>query len=158
ILPISYCAIPWMAYAAFRIGRRFADGLWLGFWPSFMVMSCIQYQTLYSALLAAPIWLRTLRMQPRGRRAALILHTVPGFGVLLLICGWRLGPVPPVILEARRERVTYWNETPASMLHYLLLRPDPNWTDELNATEGSVFGELSSYVGPLVLVLALLSL
>ena len=88
----------------------------------------------------------------------MLLHTLAAIGVFLLICGWRLSTVLLVILDDKRERVTFWDETPSAMLHYLLYRPGPNWTDDFNAARGSMFGELSCYVGPLVLVLALLSL
>ena len=158
VLPMSYCSVPWLAYFSFRIGRRFSDGLWLGFWSSFVVMNGIQYMSIYALPLTASIWVRSLRVQPRGRRWDLIVHTLAAIGVFLLICGWRLCTVLLVILDDKRERVTFWDETPLAMLHYLLYRPGPNWTDDFNAAQGSMFGDLSCYVGPLVLVLALLSL
>ena len=30
---MSYCSLPWLAFFAYRIGWRFSDGVWLGFWP-----------------------------------------------------------------------------------------------------------------------------
>ena len=136
VLPMSYCSVPWLAYFAFRVGRRFSDGLWLGFWSSFVVMNGIQYMSLYAVPLTASIWLRAFRMQPRGRRRAMILHTLAAIGVFLLICGWRLSTVLLVILDDKRERVTYWDVSPSAMLHYLLYRPGPNWTDDFNAAAG----------------------
>ena len=53
VLPMSYCSVPWLAYFAFRIGRRFSDGLWLGFWMAFVVMNGIQYMSLYAVPLTA---------------------------------------------------------------------------------------------------------
>ena len=61
------------------------------------------------------------------------LHTLAAVGVFLLICGWRLSTVLLVMLDDKRERVTYWDESPSAMLHYLLYRPGPNWTDDFNA-------------------------
>jgi len=158
VLAMSYCSVPWLAYFVCRIGRRFSDGLWLGFWMAFVVMNGIQYLSLYAIPTTAMIWLRALRVQPRERRAGLLIHTLAALGVCLLICGWRLSTIAFVLLDDKRERVTYWDETPSSLLHYLLFRPGPNWTADFTAAEGSMFGDLSCYVGPLVLGLALLSL
>ena len=123
ILPMSYCSVPWLAYYAYRIGRRFSDGLSLGFWLAFGVMNGIQYSNLYAGPLTAMIWVRAFRVQPPGRRSALLLHTMAALGLFLLLCGWRLSTVLLVLLDDRRERVTYWDETPFTMLHYLLTRP-----------------------------------
>ncbi len=158
VLAMSFCSVPWLAYFACRIGRRFSDGLWLGFWMGFVVMNGIQYITLYAAPLTAMIWARSFRLQPRERRGAILIHTLAALGVCLLICGWRLVTILLVILDDKRERVTFWDETPFTMLHYLLFRPGPNWTSDFSAAEGSMFGDLSCYVGPLVLGLVLLSL
>ncbi len=158
ILAMSYCSVPWLALFAFRIGRRFSDGLSLGFWMGFVVMNGIQYISLYAVPFTAMIWARAVRVQPREGRGRLILHTVAAVGTCLLICGWRLSTVLLVLLDDKRERVTFWDETPLTLLHYLLHRPAPNWTDEFNAALGTTFGELTCYVGPLVVGLALLSL
>ncbi len=158
IVAMSYCSVPWLAYFAYRIGRRFSDGLWLGFWMAFIVVNCVQYLGLYAVPLTALIWTRAFRVQPPERRVALLLHTLAAVGMFLMICGWRLSTVLLVFLGDKRERVTFWDETPATLLHYLLYRPGPNWTELFNAAQGSMFGDLSCYVGPLVLGLALLSL
>lgn len=158
VLAMSYCSLPWLAYYAYRIGRRFSDGLWLGFWMAFAVMNGIQYLNLYAAPVTAMIWARAFRVQPGERRGGMLLHTLAAMGVFLLICGWRLSTVLLVLLDDKRERVTYWDETPSTMLYYLLFRPKPNWTADFNAALGSMFGELSCYVGLVVLGLALLSL
>jgi len=158
ILAMSYCSVPWLAYFAFRIGRSLADGLWLGFWGAFVVMNGIQYMSVYAAPLTAAIGLRALRVQPAGRRAALVLNAVAAAGMFLLLCGWRLSTVLLVLLEDRRERVTSWNESIASLLNCLIQRPRPGWTKEFDAAMGVVFGELTCYVGPIVLALAVASL
>ena len=158
VMAMSYCSVPWLALFAYRIGRRLSDGLWLGFWMGFMVMNGIQYMTLYAIPFTAMIWFRSLRMQPRALRGKLLVHTLAALGVCLLIGGWRLYTVLLVLLDDKGERVTYWDESPASMLHYLLFRPAPNWNEAIDAAQGSMFGELSGYVGPVVLGLALVSL
>jgi hypothetical protein len=158
ILPMSYCVVPWLALNAFRIGRRYSDGLWLGFWLAFTIMNGIQYLILYSVPLTGLIWLRALRLQPSDRRRAFWNHTFAAAGVFLLLCGWRLSTMLVVLLEDQRESVTYWDETPLSMLRYLISRPEPGWNERLSAAAGSVFGELNCYVGLLVVALAILSL
>ncbi len=157
VLAMSYCSVPWLALA-YRIGRKLSDGLWMGFWMGFMVMNGIQYITLYALPFAAMIWFRSLRMQRTAQRGRPLIHTLAALGVCLLICGWRLVTILLVLLDDKRERVTFWDESPATLLHYLLLRPAPNWNEAFDAAQGSMFGELSSYVGPVVLGLAVLSL
>jgi hypothetical protein len=158
VLAMSYCSVPWLAYFTFRIGRRFSDGLWLGFWIAFVVMNGIQYLSVYAAPLTAMIWIRSFRLQPNGRRLALLIHTAASFGVFFLLCGWRLSTTLVVLLEDKRERVTFWDENPISMLHYLLYRPGPGWNTAFTAAAGSAFGELTCYIGPVVLSLTLVSL
>src|SRR5271157_2176511 len=93
VLAMSYCSVPWLAYFACRIGRRFSDGLWLGFWMAFVVMNGIQYLSLYAIPTTFMIWLRALRMQPRERRAGLLVHSLAALGVCLLIFGWTLNTI-----------------------------------------------------------------
>jgi hypothetical protein len=158
VLAMSYCSLPWLAYFAFRIGRRLSDGLWLGFWLAFVVMNGIQYLSLYAGGLTAIIWMRALRIQPQKLRVSLLLHTIAAVGVFFLVSGWRLSTVLLVLSEDKREHVTHWDETPFSMIQYLLIRPKPGWNLELTAAAGSVFAELTCYVGPVVFSLALVSL
>jgi hypothetical protein len=158
VLAMSYCSLPWLAYFSFQIGRRFSDGVWLGFWLAFAALNGIQYASLYAGALMSMICLRALRVQPMERRVSLLRHAMAAIGILFLLSGWRLSTMLLVLSEDKRERVTYWDETPISMLHYLLLRPAPGWNRELSANVGSIFGELSCYVGPVVLSLVLISL
>ena len=157
VLAMSYCSLPWLAYFAYRIGSRFSDGVWLGFWLAFMVMNGIQYLSLYAVALTALIWIRALRVQQRERRVRMLLHTMAAVGAFLLLAGWRLSTVLLVLSDDKRERVTAWDETPLAMVHYLISRPTPGWNLELSANAGAVFGELTCYVGPVVLSLALVS-
>ncbi len=157
VLAMSYCALPWLAYFAFRIGGRFHDGAWLGFWLAFVVINGIQYLSVYAAILMTLICVRAFRVQPADRRAPLLLNAMAAIGVFFLLSGWRLITVLLVISEDKRERVTYWDESPFSVLHYLLTRPAPGWNLELDRSFGNIFTELSCYVGPVVLSLALVS-
>jgi hypothetical protein len=158
ILVMSYCSLPWLFHFAFRIGQRFSSGLWLGFWMAFAVMNGIQYMTLYAVPILAAIWTRALRVQPRAQCRELLDHTVAALGIFLLLCGWRLSTVFLVLLDDKRERVTYWDESPLAAFHYLLARPAPNWPEELPGGFHHVYLDLSCYVGPVVVLLGLASL
>jgi hypothetical protein len=158
VMAMSYCSVPWLAYFACQIGRRFSDGLWLGFWMAFGVLNGIQYLTLYAVPLIAMIWLRSLRVaQPVGY-SRVLSNTLGAVGVFFLLCGWRLSTVFLVLLDDKRERVTFWDETPIALLHELLLRPRPGWNLDFDAASGTTFAELTCYVGPFVLVLVAASL
>jgi hypothetical protein len=158
IIAMSYCGLPWLAAFAFRIGERFSDGLWLGFWAAFLVMNGIQYLTFYGVLLAILIGIRALRVQPRGHRLRLLVHLLAAAGVFFILCGWRLATVLPVLLEDRRERVTWWDESLVAVLRYLLDRPIPDWSTVIPGRHWAEYMSLTSYVGPVVVVLGLASL
>jgi hypothetical protein len=79
-------------------------------------------------------------------------------GIFLLLCGWRLATTFLVLLDDKRERATFWDESPLAVFHYLLIRPDPNWTDIVPGQFHHVFIELTCYVGPMVVPLAIASL
>jgi hypothetical protein len=158
VLAMSYCSLPWLFHHAFRIGRYFSAGLWLGFWLAFAVLNGIQYVTLYACPILATIWTRALRVQPPGRRRELLVNTVAALGSFWLLCGWRLSTLLLVLLDDKRERVTYWDESPLASLHYLLSRPAPNWPEVLPGRFHHVYLDLSCYVGPIVVGLGLASL
>ncbi len=157
IIAMSYGSLPWLAYHAFRIGEGRAHGCWLGFWMAFTVMNGLQYLSLYAAFFAAAIWVRAIRVQPGGDRAALVRNTLLAVGVFLLIAGWRLATVHAVIREDRREAMTLWDEPPAAVFRHLLVRPEPNWPDAITGQHWAAYVSLTSYVGPVVVALALLS-
>jgi hypothetical protein len=158
VLAMSYGVVPWLAYHAFRIDRGDSDALWLGFWLAFAVMNGIQYLTFYGSLLAGLIWLRTLRLQGRSERVRLAGRTVAAAAMFLALCGWRLAVVLPVLLDDKRERVTFWNESIFSIFRHLITRPDPDWSTALPGRFHARYIDLACYVGPIVLILAFLSL
>ena len=158
IIAMSYCSLPWLVYHAFRIGHRPAEGVWLGFWTAFVVLNGIQYLSLYAAILAGLAWLRALRVQPHGRRVGLLLHIAIAVGTFFLLCGWRFVTVVLVILEDRRDRASYWDESPLSALHFLLDRPGSDWSTSIPWYHLATYIETTCYVGPLVVLLGLASL
>src|SRR5262249_55009094 len=117
-----------------------------------------QYISLYAGPLTALIWTRAIRVQPPQRRGALLLHTLAALGVFFLLCGWRLSTLFLVLLEDKRERVTWWDQSISSILDALLSRPSPDWPSTLSAVGGAMFGDLTCYIGPVVLGLFLMSL
>jgi hypothetical protein len=158
VMVMSFCSVPWLGYFTYRLGRRFADALWLGFWMAFVVLNGIQYVSLYAIPFTAMIWVRALRVERAGRSRLVLPHTLAALGVFLLVCGWRLSTVFLVLLDDKRERVTYWDETPLTTLHCLLLRPRPGWNLDFSPEAGTTFASLACYVGPIVLLLAVASL
>lgn len=158
VIPMSYCSLPWLAFYAFRIGDRFSDGLWLGGWLAFVVMNGIQYLSLYSGLLAALIGLRALRVQPSGHRIRLLTNTLAAVGMFLALSGWRLATVLLVMLDDKRDRASFWDESLVAVYRHLLNRPAPNWSTTIPVRHLASYIETTSYVGPVVVVLALASL
>jgi hypothetical protein len=157
-LAMSYWSLPWLTYGTFRLGDRFAYGLMLGVWLALVVLNGIQYLSLYSGLLMVVIWIRNLRIQNPDRRFCLLVNTLAAAGTCLLLCGWRLATVLPVLAGDLRERITYWDESPLAILHYLVARPAANWPELIPGRHHSDFVSLTSYVGPVVVLLGLVSL
>ncbi|HKI21155.1 MAG TPA: hypothetical protein VKA15_24900, partial [Isosphaeraceae bacterium] len=158
VMAMSYCSVPWLAYYAFRIGERFLDGLALGFWAAFAALNGMQYLSLYAAVLTVLVWMRTLRVGPRAIRKRVLVHTVAALGLFLALCGWRLATTLLVLLDDQRERVTLWDESPWATFGYLLARPAPDWYKIVPGQHHADYVSLVSYVGPVVVLLALLSL
>jgi hypothetical protein len=158
VLAMSYCSVPWLVYYTIRIGDRFFDGLGLGFWLAFTVLNGIQYLSLYGGVLALVFWLRALRLGPRRVRARMLVHTVVALGLFLSLCGWRLATVLPVLRDDQREHFTMWDESPWAAFGYLLARPAPDWYKILPGWHFADYVSLQCYVGPVVALLALVSL
>jgi hypothetical protein len=155
---MSYCTLPWLAYFAFRLDEGFSRGLWLGFWLAFVVLNGIEYVSLYGGVLMAVIWIRSLRVQPPGTRMSLLANTVAAVGLCLALCGWRLATTWLVMKDDKRERVTYWDESIFSIPNYLLARPPVNWYEIIPGQHHADYISLVSYVGPVVVLLGLVSL
>ncbi|AGA30929.1 hypothetical protein [Singulisphaera acidiphila] len=154
-IPMSYCAFPWLIYSAFRVGDRLRDGLWLGFWAAFTVLNGIQYPSLYGLLIAGLVWIRALRVQPKPLRGRLLGHTVAAIGVGLALAGWRLTTTALVMADFPRKWHTAFDASVGEVLDWLLYRPD---STILKAATSTYFWESACYVGPLVILLALISL
>ena len=99
---------------------------WVSGWPSWC-MNGIQYLSLYGAVLAALVWIRALRVQRPEERSRLLVHTLAALGVFLRAL--RLAPGHGLAGDERRlrERITYWDESPSAIFHYLLERPTTEW-------------------------------
>src|SRR5262249_4926831 len=91
-------------------------------------------------------------------RGRLIIHSLAAAGTFFALCGWRLATVLLVLRDDQRERITFWDESPLALLRYLLSRPIPDWPTVLPGRHHADFISLTSYVGPVVVLLALVSL
>ena len=152
---MSYPALPWLLYYVARLDRRPAEGAWLGAWMAFAVLNGINYATVYSALIAAVAWLRGLRERPGPARGRFLAHTALAAGVFLAMAGWRLATTGLVYRDFPRPYKSGSDESVWTMLRNLLARP----TAEAVATEeGVYYWDATCYVGPVVLVLAIVSL
>ncbi len=94
-----------------------------------------------------------LRVQQPDERSRLLVHTLTALGVFLVLCGWRLATVLVVMNDDLRERITFWDESPSVIFHYLLARPKLDWPRELPGPFHAVYIDLICYVGPVVLLL-----
>ncbi|MHB1557762.1 MAG: hypothetical protein ACYC61_09800 [Isosphaeraceae bacterium] len=158
IIAMSYCSLPWVAYHAFRIGERLSHGLWLGFWAAFSLLNGLQYLSLYAVVFAVFIWVRAIRVQPPGHRVAVLRNTMAAAGVFLVLSGWRLATVLLVMREDRREAMTLWDEPLSAVPGHLLTRPRPDWPALLGDRDWASFVSVTSYVGPVVFALVVVSL
>ena len=155
---MCYPALPWMLYFVFQLELRRRDGLWLGFWAAFNLLNGIQYFTVYAVLIAAVVWVRRLVVVGTTRRADLarfLAHSSLALGVFLSLAGWRLATTGVVYRDFPRVYYSGYNETPWKILTHLLGRPSAS---TLARMEVPYFWETTCYIGPVVLVLAGLSL
>jgi hypothetical protein len=156
-LPMCYAALPWMLYYTFRLDRRPADGFWLGFWLAFNVLNGILYFSVYAAMIGAVVWVRVARARSDRARRALLAHSVIALGTWLALAGWRLATTGWVYHDFPRHHESGWDMSLGDLLNYLLSRPSREVLARLNGT-GSPFWELTCYIGPVVLGLALVSM
>ena len=155
---MCYPALPWMLYTVFRLERRPRDGLWLGFWAAFNLLNGIQYFTVYTVLIVAVVWLRRLAVLCVTRRADLrrfLAHSSLALGVFLGLAGWRLATTGLVYRDFPRVYYSGYDETPWKILTHLLGRPPASTLAHL---EVPYFWETTCYIGPVVLILAGISL
>jgi hypothetical protein len=154
-IPMSYCALPWLLLCAFQLGTRTSAGLGLGFWTAFDLLNGVQYPSIYALILTAAVWLRAVRVQtPEGRRRVLV-QTLLAVGVCLALGGWRIATTALVVRDYPRVYFSMFGGSPRDLLSWLLDRPGP---DVLRTTSVPQFWESTCYVGPLALVLVVVSL
>jgi hypothetical protein len=130
------------------------DGLALGFWLAFAVLNGIQYLTLYAGLLIAAILIRAFRVLPPQNRARAAVQLFAAGAMCLALTGWRLLPVLLVLRHDQREWITTWDVSVAEALRALLVRPEPEWSRIIPGRHHATYIELVSYVGPVVIALA----
>lgn len=154
-IPMSYCALPWLVLYTQRVGEGIGCGLWLGFWTAFDLLNGIQYPSMYALAIAAAVWLRALALQPRDRRWGLIVNSVAAAGVCVALAGWRIATTALVLRDYPRIYSSMFGGSPIAVLHWLLDRPGANVLARSSLPQ---FWESTCYIGPLALLLVLMSL
>src|SRR5262249_37234755 len=147
--------LPWMLYQIFRLERRKSAGLWLGFWMAFNLLNGIQYFTVYTVLIGGGAWLRSLIVLPAADRRRFVGHTVLALGVFLGLTGWRLTTTLLVYRDFPRPYLTSFDEGFWAIFHHLIARPS---AEVLKIVEGTYFWSVTTYIGPVALMLAAISL
>ncbi len=158
IIVMGYSSLPWLAYHAFRIQEGVRQGIGLGFWSAFAVLNGIQYTTIHGAFLVLAILLRGARIQTPSEWRERCRPLMAAAGTFFLLAGWRCATMVPVLLQDRRERVTYWDESLGSAVRYLLDRPPPDWMEVLPGRAWASYCSLTSYIGYIVAALVIFSL
>ncbi len=151
-----YFSYPWVLYHLFRLERRLADGLWLGFWLAFNVLNGIHYFSVYSMVVGGVVALRVLRARTWPARWRFLAHAVVAVGMFVSLTGWRLATSGAVYRDFPRRSRPYFTsitlpEIPASLLG----RAPASIVDAMTAQE---FWERANYFGPVVVILVLVSL
>lgn len=149
-IPLSWPFMPWMLYYCFRLGERLRDGLWLGLWTALSLLGVIQYLTAYGALAAACVWVRGLRVHWSNGRWRWLTHSVAAAGVVLLSSSWRLAVTGSILRDFPRELQTLWDVSVVDWVANL-------WTRPVDAPLDVPTIECCAYVGPIVILLTLLS-
>ncbi len=154
-VPVTFCSFPWLLYYVFRLERRRADGVLLGFWLAFTVSNEINYYNVYSLTVVSVVWLRGALARAGPARRRFLIHTVLAAGVVLALAGWRLATTGLVYRDFPRPFKSSYDLSPWSILTYMLSRPK---AVDLAQIEIPYFWETLWYVGPVVVVLAAASL
>src|SRR5690606_37873787 len=128
-------------------------GWQLGVWACLALLSGIQYPTVYAFLIVGLIWgLRWL--EPGMRRAEYLRSSLAAVGLVLLLCSWRLVPSLYLLGEFPRDWDTLVDRGPLTWMALLWQRPTGV---EIFANADRLPWETVSYVGPVVLLLAVWS-
>ncbi len=154
-IPMSYCATPWMIYYASRIGGRLANGLALGFWVAFDLLSGIQYPSIYGLVVAGLVWSRALRVQPREHWGRFLLNSVAALGTVLALAGWRIATTGLVMLDYPRVWASMLQLTPFDALRWFYLRPGATVVGTMTSP---YFWECACYIGLLVIAITVVSM
>ncbi len=154
-LTMCYCALPWLIYYTFRLGRGTSDALWLGFWLAFNILNGIQYFSVYAVMIVSVLWSRAALVREGRLRSRFLMHTALALGTFLALAGWRLATTGLVYGDFPRHLPSGQDESFWTIRTHLLDRPT---AARLGREVMPYFWETSLYIGPVVVVLALASL
>lgn len=150
---MCYPALPWMLHHVGRLHRSAWQGVGLGFWMAFSLLNGIQYFTVYMALIAGVGWLRALRVA--DDRPRLLRNTAMAVGVFLALSGWRIATTGGVYRDFPRVHHGGMDESLVMMVRHLLARTP---AEVVRATDVPHSWETFTYIGPLAILLAIVSL
>jgi hypothetical protein len=154
-IPMGYAVLPWMLYYVFQLDRRPSAGVGLGFWAAFNVLNGIAYFTVYVVLIAGIVWLRVARRRTGPARRQVLAATVLALGVTLVLAGWRIATTILVGRDFPRVYNSGIGLHPINVLGYMMFRPG---VEVMTTIDRVYFWETGWYVGPVVVVLAGVSL
>jgi hypothetical protein len=153
-VPMSYGAIPWLLLHGLRLGRGPREGLALGAWVAYGLLTGLQYPLVYGCLLAGFASLRAWAMQPRGERWRVIAGAAMACCVVFALAGWRIVTVGRVMADFPRITAMSWPDSLGELGRSLWGRPRVALLDEIPTGQLHVLFETCAYVGPLALGLA----
>ncbi|WP_169977997.1 hypothetical protein [Tautonia rosea] len=143
-IPMTFCAMPWMILHTCRLANRPAEGLALGGWSAFNVLSGISYPTIYAFLIVGAFAVRGLRVEPGARRVRFLRHGLMAVGLMLLLAGWRLGPMVSVLGDFPRTGGMMIDLRPIAYLEEMLQRPS---IEALGSVSIPIFWESNCFIG-----------
>ncbi|MEW4566889.1 hypothetical protein AB1L88_03390 [Tautonia sp. JC769] len=143
-IPMTFCAMPWMILHTCRLAERPSEGLALGAWSAFNVLSGISYPTIYAFLIVGAFALRGLRVESGERRVRFLRHGLMAVGLMLLLAGWRLGPMVAVLGDFPRTGGMMIDLRLLAYLEEMLRRPS---VEALSTVSFPIFWESNCYVG-----------
>lgn len=155
-IPVGNLPLPWLLLSVAKLHDRRWAGVSLGFWLAWAVLNPIHYATIYLGPIIGLAWIRGLAVHHQKCLGKYLLRSIQGLGLFLALAGWRIATVAAVMSDFPRALSSTYSETLWTIWVHLTERTEPRLI-QFGALH-SYFWETCTYVGPLVLILAITSL